>query len=789
MKIHALLTLLSVTLLLPLPAAAETETAGADAPPAVPEAAADAATGEEAVEAVEAAETAAPAPLYRRTLRSIKEEDLVRRGLTTGVYEGSPKVLADPEKYRREFYATLASNRGEPIPQAPPPPCDQPQRTGYDAEGCRIVSTMYQDVADPEARQKYQDIIRRGRDVWFKGTFGNQDYFALHVGKGLYGEVRYPDQSHWLDTRKRNDRFRLWGMINDPDCEMGDESTFWMDRCKDPHSSGVVGLRKYVNRNPPAGFDPFKTPYQEGELADSRRFVIGQACAVCHVSFDPTNPPPDPNAPKWEHLTGHVGNQYTNNTMQFFGNLPPDHFARILYQGIEVGQVDTTSGHMDYVYNPGTQNNITDFQNRPIFEEKIKHPITGEVKVAKTRHVLKGGEDSVGEKLALLRVYLNIGMCFDECTADKFAKPGAMFGEDAHDKPFRIKQCYQDCEPWNQADAKMDEMALYLLAGGPFYLRDAVDIDGRNGVEYLEESRVPAGRRIYIRECATCHSTRVPPDAIKNNKDALEQFYEGHIFGREQDWRREIGEELASSERFQKKYLRDGRPLQFAKDEVFGQDWLGNDQLTAHNVLGVNRCRSMHGNQVRGAVWEEFSSESYKERPAPAGEYPKTINPLLPVVGGKQMWGGNEEINGGRGYYRNVSLLSIWSHAPFLHNNTLGHLRKLPDGSIDYTVRGRIIMFEDAMTELLTSDDVRVMPHREPKITRVPLDTALPTKIGGDPIIPVAGGTPIVEIASINPHAPLHMTCADYVENKGHLFGVDLDVESKKNLIEFLKTL
>jgi len=724
---------------------------------------------------------------FTRTLRDITAEALTERDLHTGVYEGSPTVLANKEKYAAEFYATLASNRGAPIPQTPPPPCDQPQPTKYDAEGCRIVNSMYLDVADPELQQQYREVIRRGRDVWFKGTFGNQDYFALHVGKGLYGEVRYPDMSNWLDTRKRDDRYRLWGMINDPDCEMGDESTFWLDRCTDPKSSGVIGLRKYINRNPPEGFDPYTTPYQEGELTDSRRFVIGQACAVCHVAFDPTNPPADSDAPEWEHLTGHVGNQYTNNTLQFFGSLPKDHFARILYEGIEVGQVDTSSGHMDFVYNPSTQNNITDFQNRPVFEEEIKHPLTGEVSTAKTRHVLKGGEDSVGEKLALMRVYLNIGLCFNECVEHTFAKPGAMFGEDAHHKPTRIKQCYQECEPWNQAEAKMDDMTLYLLAGGPFYLQDATDVDGRAGASFIDDAKVPAGRQLYARECARCHSTKVPPETISTDKDALEQFYQGHIFGREDDWQREIGANTVAE--FTAKHLSEGKPKQFAQDGVFGQDWLGNDQLVAHNVLGVNRCRSMHGNQIEGGVWEEFSSETYKQRPAPGGDFPKRLNPMIPLIGGKTVFGRQEEIDGGRGYYRNVSLLSIWSHAPFLHNNTLGELKYMEDGRIDYTVAGRIAMFEDAMTQLLMSDDVNVEPHREPKITRVPVDTKLPMKVGGDPFIPVDAGTPIVEIASINPHSPLFMTCSDEVENKGHQFGIDLSAAEKQALIEFLKTL
>ena len=86
-------------------------------------------------------------------------------------------------------------------------------------------------------------------------------------------------------------------MINDPDCTEGDESTFWQDRCADPKGTGVVGLRKYFNTNPPAGFNPRTTPYQEGEIADGKRFIIGQACAVCHTAFDPTNPPKDPTFP------------------------------------------------------------------------------------------------------------------------------------------------------------------------------------------------------------------------------------------------------------------------------------------------------------------------------------------------------------------------------------------------------------------------------------------------------------------------------------------------------------
>jgi hypothetical protein len=80
-------------------------------------------------------------------------------------------------------------------------------------------------------------------------------------------------------------------------------------------------------------------------------------------------------------------------------------------------------------------------------------------------------------------------------------------------------------------------------------------------------------------------------------------------------------------------------------------------------------------------------------------------------------------------------------------------------------------------------------PHLTPLIPRVPVDTKLPTKIGGDPILPVKAGTPIAHMGKTNPHAPIYMQCSDLVVNKGHQFGIDLSLIEKQALIEFMKTL
>ncbi len=757
---------------------------------------------------------------FRRTLRSVTPADLETRGRITGVYHGSPKVLENPDWYVENFYNTLAARkvwpegkgpqtheRGDPvtwdvvpIPQPAPPPCGEPQPTGYDRESCRIVASMYTELekTDPAQAQQLREAVRRGRDTWFKGTFGNQDLNEIHLARTIGSERMH--YGEWMHTKHRPYRYSRWGLINDPDCVQGDASTFWLDKCEDPKSSGILGYRKYfkepeTDASGKVVFNPRSTPYTDGEIEAQRRFAIGHPCVQCHVAFDPTNPPADPNEPEWENITGHIGNQYVNQPLAaFLSAVPRDHFTVQAVGGARRGTVDTSLNPNDFMHNPGTQNNITDFMNKRVFQHEMKHPISGEISTAPTLHVLKGGEDSVGERLALLRVYINIGMCTEECWVPNFPVPGTFFGEDSRQKPMRIEQCYQDCDAWNFADAKMPDMALYLLAGGPYYLLNAVDVDGTPGSEFIDLEQVPAGRKVYARECARCHSTRVPPDAIVGDKDALEKYYEGHVFGAEQFWEYEFEPEFRNSERFQAKYLAADdaghrRPLQFAKDGMFGQDWLGNDEPEPFTEIGTNSCRARHDNHNKGHIWEEFASETYQSRPA-VGTVPRRFNRMFPLIGGKEF--GTQQIGpGGPGYLRNISLLSIWSHAPFLHNNAIGELTFRDDGGIDYTVRGRIEQYHLAMAELLTSDDDSVTPHRDAKITRTTRDFGLAPREDGQGFIklPVKKGTPVAYFTSSDPHSPLYMKCDDLVENKGHQFGVDLSDSDKAALTEFLKLI
>ncbi len=750
-----------------------------------------------------------PTTPYTATFRSVGLDDLAARGRVTGVWQGSPQVQKNRAMYDANFYATLASKKVwkngaspythkfqdaiswdiVPIPQSPPPPCDQPQPTGYDAESCRYVNNLFKDLEkkDPAAAQRARESARRGRDVWFKGTFGNQDEEYLHLARTVGAEnVWYP----WLDTRTRSQRFTKWGMINDPDCTQGDASTHWYDRCPDPHSSGVLGYRKYLAATRPAGFDPAKSPYREDELKKNLRYVLGGPCVQCHVAFDPTNPPKDPNAPKWENIHATIGNQYTNQPLQYVMGVADDNFAKqVLMNGHRTGTIDTSVVASDFQHNPGTQNNIMDFANKRVFMEEMKHPITGEIKKAPTLHVLKGGEDSVGDVLALIRVYVNIGMCTEECWTPNFPKPGSFFGEKAKQKPFSIEQCARDCEAWNHADAKMPELGLFLMTGGPTYLMKATDVDGTPGTNFIDLAQVPAGRKVFARECAGCHSSKFAPDNIRADKQALARFYDGHVFGSEEFWTYEFTDAERNSAEFKAKYLTPaGQPKQFAQDGFFGQDWLANDEPVPFNIVGTNMCRALHDNHNTGHIWEEFSSEDYKKRPSP-GAVEKVVNRMVPLVGGLKF--GEKKIEGGPGYLRNFSLLSAWATAPFLHNNSVGELTRLKDGTIDYTVAGRIKQFEMAFDELMMSDNPNDAAHRPQKTGVTTADIKLAPREDGQGFIklPVHAGTPIAHFASSDPHAPLFMKCDDLVENKGHQFGVALPKEEKLALREFLKLM
>ena len=92
----------------------------------------------------------------------------------------------------------------------------------------------------------------------------------------------------------------------------------------------------------------------------------------------------------------------------------------------------------------------------------------------------------------------------------------------------------------------------------------------------------------------------------------------------------------------------------------------------------------------RDHVWDNFSSEDYKKlAPPDEVEFYNPFNEAQPI----KFKAATKET--GPGYYRVPSLVSLWSSAPFLHNNSLGKFTGDP------SVAGRMDAFNDAAEKLL----------------------------------------------------------------------------------------
>jgi hypothetical protein len=150
------------------------------------------------------------------------------------------------------------------------------------------------------------------------------------------------------------------------------------------------------------------------------------------------------------------------------------------------------------------------------------------------------------------------------------------------------------------------------------------------------------------------------------------------------------------------------------------KDFLSNEKLIPVTEVGTYRSRALHSNHMKGHVWEEYGSETLRAKP--------------------QVEDIDEPHDGGRGYYRPISLLSVWAFAPFMHNNAIGpeicgkpadpaaELYRSPfvlPGTwtrmpsppacvpFDPSVEGRYRLFKASVEELLNPD------KRIPKITLI----------------------------------------------------------------------
>jgi hypothetical protein len=625
-------------------------------------------------------------------------------------------------------------------------------RAGAQTETKPAYGQYTQDEDYGYAKGYLTDAQRAGRDTWYFWTGGNEKFWVrmAEITEGNVNLLAY------VDSRLHGRRFAMLGAITQPGCRAAakpDQYGLWMDECDQPpvpgvpgNASGIVGLRRFPNPSFDAqkwnADEYFKRP---GKMEPP--YLIGMACGFCHVGFNPLNPPENPELPRWANFAGAIGNQYWEEGRLFNLRMPPTDFRWHVGNRQPPGTSDTSRFATDHINNPNAINSVFNLAYRPTETETMADGSTRQV-----HHILKDGADSIGVAGASLRVYVNIGMCSDYWLTLHDPVMGRKIQQ-----PFRIAEARKNCEDWRNTEARMENAEAFLKTSGPMRLKDAP-----GGSPYLtaDAETLRRGKLAFADKCARCHSSKQPPREIATDRVKVEAWYRESVLS----------------------------------EDFLEKNFLSDDRRYPVYQLGTNIARAAATNAMKGQVWEDFSSETYKRQPA-IGRVRGLHNPRNPDE--PLEW---ELEGGGRGYYRTPTLISMWATAPYLHNNALGMYVKDP------SVRGRMLSFYDSVEKLLWPE--RRLGVQSMIVTSIDSQLTIP---GRDRPIRIPAGTPVDLIARVDPREVPSIVqnrlilnilsdgrlfrgliernqAPDFVLDRGHLFGTELPDADKGALIEFLKT-
>jgi hypothetical protein len=575
----------------------------------------------------------------------------------------------------------------------------------------------------------------KGRDAWLVWS-GGDDLFWDDLSRTSLGTVDLLKtiSSHPSLNFSRDNRWNFLGLVNEPcfDKATGpDPARFglWLDKRRadcppDPFeneakypgvaigargknlragsfygsATGVVGLRLFPN---PA-FDAAaaarwngKDYYEKEEYYASKDLVkpyrVGMSCAFCHVGPSPTRPPADPEHPKWENLSSVVGTQYFWVDRILDWRSDPSSFPQQLFRTSRPGTLDTSLISTDNINNPRTMNAFYglrarlevakrwgketlsggELDNKQLNDYITSGPLTEffqKPSTVLTPRVLKDGSDSVGAIGALNRVYLNIGLFSEEWLRHFNALVGGK-----RTSPITIAVAEKNSVYWQATEAMTPAMSLFFLKStGGHRLADAP-----GGEERLtkDKAQLARGKVVFAERCARCHSSKIPRPAPaldegagcagRNYLDCWNRYWS---WTKTPEFKREMTKLVLA-------------------DDFLTDNYLSTDLRVPVTLLETNACSPLATNALRDDIWDNFSSTSYKELPSVG-----TIKVHHPYTGAERDF---VMPAGGRGYTRPPSLISAWSTAPFLVNNSLGKFDPSP------SVEARLGSFQDSIEQLL----------------------------------------------------------------------------------------
>ncbi len=507
------------------------------------------------------------------------------------------------------------------------------------------------------------------------------------------------------------DRYGLWLDVRDPSCgpdpfenetkypgvKIGARGKNMPVGSYYGYATGIVGLRLFPNPDfdeaAAKRWDP-KRYYDDPSYYNDKKLVrpyrVGMSCGFCHVGPNPIKPPDDPENPKWENLSSNVGSQYYWVDRIFSWESNSRSFPVQLFHTYRPGTLDTSLISSDNINNPRTMNALYDLPTRMAIAKRWGHetlaggglnnkqlndyihagPLTEFYQSpdkVETPRVLKDGADSVGILGALNRVYLNIGL-FSEDWLTHF-RP-LVGGQKV--TPIEIAVANQNSVYWLATQMQTPDMALFFLKStAPHHLADAP-----GGDKYLTKDKavLEHGKDVFAERCARCHSSKTPTPAAGLDPDGCAGRDYMNCWNRYWAW--------TKTDDFKSKM----REIVHQKDFLVN-NYLSTDQRVPVTLLGTNACSPLATNAIAGNIWDNFSSQTYKNLPSVG-----SITVYHPYTGAPSQY---QMPAGGRGFTRPPSLISLWSTAPFLLNNSVGNFNPSP------AVDARMASFQDSIEKML----------------------------------------------------------------------------------------
>ncbi|HBL28058.1 MAG TPA: hypothetical protein DD490_14590 [Acidobacteria bacterium] len=719
---------------------------------------------------------------------------------------------------------------------------DEARLAGRDAASLPAADEDYYHDMDGGVPLTPSQVI--GRNNWIVWTAGNDRLWDVLTDKsaGTFDLLKtissypYPAGSN-LPQYGRHNRWKWQGLVNEPCFEEAkgpdpERHGLWLDKrsaaCPpDPFENeanypglkigargknlpagsfygwgtGIVGLRLFPNpafdEKAAKAWDPvryYTDPSYYLRKGLIRPYRVGMSCGFCHVGPNPVHPPADPENPQWADLSSNVGAQYFWIDRIFSWEADETSFPFQLFHTSRPGALDTSLVSTDYINNPRTMNAVYnlgarlaqgkrwgsetlaggELDNKQLNDYFPTGPLSEffvKPNLVRTPRVLKDGADSVGALGALNRVYVNIGLFSEEWLTHFNPLVG---GKPI--TPIQVKVGRANSSFWQANESQTPHLADFFLATtAPHLLRDAP-----GGATYLtkDSAQLTRGKVVFAETCARCHSSKLPAAAPGLDPGGcagpgyLDCWNKYWAWTKTDDFKKQMREIVL-------------------RDDFLTDNFLSTEARVPVTLLETNACSPLATNAIAGNIWDNYSSQSYKSLPSVG-----TITVHDPFTGEPRPY---KMPAGGRGYTRPASLISLWSTAPFLLNNSVG----LFNG--DPSVAGRMAAFQNGIEQMLWPEKrdkdsvlgdkvpglidrttvasylrvpVGYLPTFAPKLA--PLVKKLAPAVvgkGGIEIGPIPKGTPVNLLTNVNV-LPDHQTGREKLKHDRKLLGLLVEVKA-----------